>query len=375
MDIAFLDCIEIMSCPTPFLASKRSQFIKISSHRSFATSVAVLALGAAIFFTENASGYTFEGPSWATTSVVMQLEMGNPGSPLSDGSTSWNAAVSPAVDMWNQVLGRIQLGRVMNSTAPIASGDRTNSMAFSSTVFGQSFGSNTLAVTYYSYSGSTMTEADILFNTRQQFDSYRGPLRFGSNGYAIADIQRVALHELGHVIGLAHPDQAGQHVDAVMNSVISDRYTLSSDDMAGGQHLYGAASPTATPTPTPAPTPTPTPTPNPTLVVSPAVSVTVAPSTVRSRRTATYTISTSIVSPTAAITVNYVMSGNAILGKHYTLSDSSGQITIPPGAISADVTLRALAARRRPKTATMILTPGAGYTLSASSSASVTIRR
>src|SRR4029077_10815191 len=102
-----------------------------------------------------------------------------------------------------------------------------------------------------------MLEADILFNTAQSFDSYRGSLRSGS-----FDIQRVALHELGHVLGLAHPDQAGQHVDAVMNSVISDRYQLSADDISGGQSLYGAAaSPTPTPTAPPAHTPTPTPAP------------------------------------------------------------------------------------------------------------------
>ena len=72
--------------------------------------VVVLTLGATAFLTKNASGYAFEGPSWATSSVAIQLEMGSPGSPLSDGNTSWNAAVSPALDMWNQVLGRIQLG-------------------------------------------------------------------------------------------------------------------------------------------------------------------------------------------------------------------------------------------------------------------------
>src|SRR5438876_12042447 len=63
------------------------------------------------------------------------------------------------------------------------------------------------------------------------------------------------VHELGHVLGLAHPDDHGQHVAAIMNSITSDRETLSSDDIAGGQSLYGAPAPTPTPTPTPAPSP------------------------------------------------------------------------------------------------------------------------
>src|SRR2546423_2769229 len=97
----------------------------------------------------------------------MQLSLGNAGRTLSDGNTNWNTAVAPALDSWNQVVGGMQFGKVMNSTAAVASGDHVNSMAFASTVFGSSFGSNTLAVTYYRYSGSTMAEADILFNTAQ----------------------------------------------------------------------------------------------------------------------------------------------------------------------------------------------------------------
>ena len=60
------------------------------------------------------------------------------------------------------------------------------------------------------------------------------------------------LHELGHGLGLNHPDTAGQHVVAVMNSIISDQEILSADDIAGGQSLYGAPAAT-TPTPTPGP--------------------------------------------------------------------------------------------------------------------------
>jgi hypothetical protein len=52
---------------------------------------------------------------------------------------------------------------------------------------------------------------------------------------------------------LDHPDQHGQHVDAIMNSVTSDRETLSADDISGAQSIYAAPGPTPTPTPTPTP--------------------------------------------------------------------------------------------------------------------------
>jgi len=374
------------------------------------TSTLLLATLSLTLAPQDTRAYALEGPLWPTgAGPTMQLELGTAGRTLSDGNTSWNVAAAPAIGMWNQVLGHIQLGQVMNSTAAVATGDGVNSMVFTNTVFGQSFGAYTLAVTYYRYSGSRMSEADILFNTAQQWDSYRGNLRFGSNGYAIADIQRVVLHELGHVIGLAHPDQAGQNVDAVMNSVISNRYTLSADDIAGGQALYGApsASPTPTPTPaptptpsptatpkptptptpsptaTPKPTPTPTPTPSPTATPTPsptatptpsgqpAVSVVAAPTTV-SGGSVVYTINASVTS-SVPVTVSYAMSGGAVLNRNYKLSGTLNKVTIPAGSKSATVTLTVLSAPSRARSATMTLTSGSTYTLSSPLSATVNI--
>jgi len=241
-----------MSLPlrAPFIRSRHVTFLASARRHTLTTWL----VGAVTFTFLSAApraawAYVFEGASWPVgRTVVLQLGLGGAGRTLIDGNTSWNAAAAPALNMWDQDIQRARLTFVP-STASVSSGDGVNSVVFSDSIFGQSFGSGTLAVTYYRAQGSRMVEADILFNRGQNFDSYRGALRFGSNGYVIADIRRVMVHELGHVLGLAHPDDHGQHVDAIMNSITSDRETLSSDDIAGGQSLYGAPAPTPIPTP------------------------------------------------------------------------------------------------------------------------------
>lgn len=233
-------------------AEKRSTFASSRLCESLAAIAALIAVAMGMFQPRKLDAYALEGPKWPNGSTVtMQLSMGNAGRTLADGNTSWNSAVAPALDNWNAIVANMRFAKVMNSTAAVSSGDRVNSMAFSSTNFGQSFGSNTLAVTTYWFSGSTMSEADILFNSNQPWDSYRGALRSG--GY---DIQRVALHESGHALGLAHSSVSS----AIMYPYINNTYTLTSDDIAGAQAMYGAATSTPTPTPTPSPTATATPT-------------------------------------------------------------------------------------------------------------------
>src|SRR6266550_8087798 len=202
----------------------------------------------------SADAYILEGASWPKGSVVtFQMGLGSAGRTLIDGNTSWDVAAAPAMNAWDKVMAALQFTANLGAGSAAASSDGVNSIVFSSTIFGQTFGSQTLAVTYWRSSNSRIVEADVLFNNHQAFDSYRGPLRFGLNGFAIGDIRRVLTHELGHALGLDHPDQHGQNRDAIMNSVTSDRETLSTDDISGAQSMYGAPTPTPTPTPSPNP--------------------------------------------------------------------------------------------------------------------------
>ena len=189
-----------------------------------------------------ARAYNLEGPRWAAgTDVVMHLQLGSPGSPLIDGSTSWDQVAQSAFSIWNPNLGSGVRFTTGTATAANASGDGINSVFFSDTVFGQAFGSDTLAITqyYYSTSGSssaeTFTEADVVFNSAVAFNSYRGDLRNG-----MPDFRRVALHEFGHALGLAH---VSQNATAIMTPVTTDLDTIQADDIAGVQSLYGVPHP------------------------------------------------------------------------------------------------------------------------------------
>ena len=66
------------------------------------------------------------------------------------------------------------------------------------------------------------------------------PQRFG--GQTEEYIVALLVHEFGHVMGLGHPDEAGQQVSAIMNSNFGYLRELQPDDIAGARALYGGES-------------------------------------------------------------------------------------------------------------------------------------
>ena len=174
-------------------------------------------------------------PVWPDGNIVMHLQLGA-STRLADGKT-WNSAAIDMLAEWNKQMVRSQFTTVADSSAAVGDGNRVNNVLFSSSIFGRTFGTETLAVTTVWTQGGRRVESDVLFNSRFNWDSYRGPLRTGANN---AEFSRVALHEFGHVLGLDHPDTAGQFVSAIMNSRAGALDALTQDDRDGAAFLYAS---------------------------------------------------------------------------------------------------------------------------------------
>ena len=188
-------------------------------------------------------GFLLEGLAWpAGANVMMKLGLGPTAIPLQDGMSSWNASAADALDIWNGYVDFISISSVSSLTVPQASGDGVNSVFFANTVFGDSFGAGTLAVTVLLQAGSQRTvmgEADVVVNSGFRFDSYRGVQQSDAAG-PLYDFHRIVLHEFGHVLGLAHIEW-NPPGEAIMEPAISDLDHLGVDDVAGVRSLYGAA--------------------------------------------------------------------------------------------------------------------------------------
>lgn len=134
----------------------------------------------------------------------------------------------------------------------------------------------TLAQCGYVYNGTDFVRAFIRFDSAESWNnSLPGTDTSGSYSF-----YTVALHEIGHAIGLAHSSASPSLMAPIYNPSLDD---LQSDDIAGGVYLYGAATTTtstpATTVPTttsgggsdsPPPSPPPLPPPPPPPVLPPA---------------------------------------------------------------------------------------------------------
>lgn len=201
----------------------------------------------AFFSTQSSQAFEVADNVWDTLQATFHAGISG-SAPSGD---TWNAAFGRAMEDWSGV-NAFQFVLVNEYSDPClesgtggSSGDESG-VDFSATVCGTEFGENTLAVTRTSgpclnpqcSNGFTITEADIVFKSDADWDIYRGPVRFDGS----VDFERVALHELGHALGLNHSS-----IDsAVMAPFVSNTDSLQSDDIAGVVSIYGGGETVAT---------------------------------------------------------------------------------------------------------------------------------
>ena len=177
---------------------------------------------------------------WETGQAIFHVGI-NGSSPT--GGT-WNDAFKRSMAAWSNV-SSFEFLAVDDYLDPCIKrgpglfGDGSTGVDFSASVCGSEFSESTLAITLTAgqclnpqcTGGFTITDADIVFNNGEVWDVYSGPLRFDGT----SDFERVALHELGHALGLTH----SRAKTAIMREFMSDTDSLKSDDIAGISSIYG----------------------------------------------------------------------------------------------------------------------------------------
>ena len=151
---------------------------------------------------------------------VLRLGLKGDHSALGQGDAAFQTAVRAAFDEWASVanLEFVESDDTSGVDVRIGFGDLDGARGV-------------LATTDYFYSGTMLKESFIRFDTAESWQS-----SLTSNGQTPTYL--VALHEIGHALGLGHSTTG---TDTVMKATLNRAAEgLGADDIEGIQKLYGA---------------------------------------------------------------------------------------------------------------------------------------
>ena len=197
--------------------------------------------GLAVIFATSVNAYVLFDFRWPSATTTFNVDI-----PGADGL--WNTAFEEAMGRWNAAT--IFDFRISRDTYenPCDGADAESGVGFAADICGEEeFGDNTLASTKVWVRGEYITETNIIFNNKYSWNVYDGPHQTG-RWTDVLDFRRIAVHELGHVLGLNHEDD----VPAIMAASVSAGDTIVTpltDDIAGVAVLYGTGTSLAPRTP------------------------------------------------------------------------------------------------------------------------------
>jgi hypothetical protein len=169
------------------------------------------------------SGYSL-GPRWLSPSADFCVTVPSP-------YGQWTGSFERAMSEWtSRTAFRFNVG--YTSFDPCSNPNYSplgNGVKFASDMCGSAWGTGVLAATRSWYRGNILAQSGIIFNATLQWSEFDGPW----SNYP-GDFHRVAVHELGHVIGLGHENSAV----SIMNPYVGSLTTPQVDDIAGVNALY-----------------------------------------------------------------------------------------------------------------------------------------
>ena len=191
------------------------------------TSALLIPLTLAAILTAPINAYELHDYKWRSATMTFHVDIPGRGG-------LWNRAFEEAMERWNQAtIFTFESRRIYED--PCDLGDWESGVGFASDICGDSFGPSgtSLAVTRnWVIGSSTQVASNITFNSDYSWRVYDGP-----NSYD-PDFKRIAVHELGHTLGLAH---VGEYDRSIMTPSVDDIIRPQADDIAGVLALYGAA--------------------------------------------------------------------------------------------------------------------------------------
>ncbi len=194
------------------------------------SSVAVLCAAAAAALSTSTAGAYATYAKWSSNQITFYANPSNLDIPVANTE----AALVSAMNNWNTQAGtpfRYSYGGKVNDSN--FGYDARNVMIFRNTSNGSA-----IATTYSWYSGTTLTETDMVF-WDGAYTFTAGDLGCSGGAY----IEDVATHELGHALGLNHSDVADATMYPSYAYCSQEFRSLSPDDIAAVQSLYGVGTP------------------------------------------------------------------------------------------------------------------------------------